>query len=164
MPEATLEDQPFPKLVVALDVRDIGAVGTLLRSALAFQWHGVWIIRDSVDIFEPRILRSALGAQFNLPFRIRSFHSLLAYCEQHKLTLAYPDEKEDGEGAKKMTEAQGVCLLFRDAESQIKFPKTSVGIRVSNPALDFSVFAASALYEVKHRWFADVPRSAAVVQ
>jgi len=252
MPEGKLEDLPFPKLVACLDVKDIGHLGTLLRSALAFQWHGVWILRGSGDVFDPKTLRAALGAQFHLPFRVGSIKSLMSYCKKNNLTLTLPNRtleepvlsrpghdrlettmmssssssfimpsaapneaaanawvtpelskeekarlleaeirefhrknKEEGKDAAPTThrpggsqqsvpirrekilrlggeKGTGACVILSDQKSDIRWPRGTVELDVSNPRLDFPVFAATCLYEVKKRWFVDAPRSASV--
>lgn len=45
---------------------DVGNVGTILRSALAFGYKGAAIIRPGVDPFDPRVLRASMGAAFHL--------------------------------------------------------------------------------------------------
>ena len=52
--------------LVALDgVQDPGNVGTILRTAEAFGC-GVILLEDAVDIFNPKVVRSTMGAIFNL--------------------------------------------------------------------------------------------------
>ena len=61
-PEKVL-DKP---LIVALEsVHDAGNLGTILRTAEAFGC-GVLILEDSVDVFNPKVVRASMGAIFNL--------------------------------------------------------------------------------------------------
>lgn len=54
------------KFIVALDgVQDPGNVGTILRTAEAFDC-GVVLLEGAVDIFNPKVVRSTMGAIFNL--------------------------------------------------------------------------------------------------
>ncbi|MBS1788854.1 MAG: RNA methyltransferase [Acidobacteria bacterium] len=55
-------------LVVCLDaIQDPGNFGTILRTAEAAGANGVVALKDSVDAFAPKTLRSAMGSGFRLP-------------------------------------------------------------------------------------------------
>ena len=55
-------------LVVLLDgIRDPGNMGTLLRSAAAAGADAVLIGPASVDVYSPKVVRSAMGAHFRVP-------------------------------------------------------------------------------------------------
>jgi TrmH family RNA methyltransferase len=58
-----------PKKVLILDkVSDPGNLGTLLRTALAFGWDGVFLIKGGCDPFNDKALRASKGALFHLPY------------------------------------------------------------------------------------------------
>ncbi len=74
-PQGIIAVLPFPEvapcecpLILVLDrLRDPGNVGTILRSAEA-AWVGqVITIKGTVDIFNPKVVRGAMGAHFRLP-------------------------------------------------------------------------------------------------
>lgn len=54
-------------VVVAVDVRDPGNAGTLVRSAAAAGAAGVVLCDGSVELYNPKVVRSAAGALFHLP-------------------------------------------------------------------------------------------------
>jgi TrmH family RNA methyltransferase len=60
-----LSDANF--LVVAIDVRDPGNAGTLLRSAEAAGAGGVVFCEGSVDVFNPKTVRASAGSLFHVP-------------------------------------------------------------------------------------------------
>lgn len=60
-----------PKLLVALTaVRDPGNAGSVIRVADAAGAHGVVMSNDSVDLFNPKVVRSSVGSIFHLPISI----------------------------------------------------------------------------------------------
>jgi len=70
-PVAVLEvpDAELPAggdLVVAWGVRDPGNAGTLIRTAAAFGW-GFVAGPETVDVWSPKVLRSAAGGHFHIP-------------------------------------------------------------------------------------------------
>jgi TrmH family RNA methyltransferase len=57
-----------PRLVVALDrVSDPGNAGTIIRVAVAAGADAVVVTDESVDIFNPKVVRSTTGSIFHLP-------------------------------------------------------------------------------------------------
>ncbi len=56
---------------------DTGNVGSILRSAVAFGYKNVAIIRPGVDPFDPRVIRASMGAAFRL--NIEAFDSFDDY-------------------------------------------------------------------------------------
>ncbi|MCA1964181.1 MAG: RNA methyltransferase, partial [Prosthecobacter sp.] len=77
-------------LYLALDrVQDPGNMGTLLRTAEAAGVDGVISLGGSVDLFSPKVLRSAMGAAFRLPVLVGlAAEALPGVCAQHGLHLA----------------------------------------------------------------------------
>jgi len=84
-PECIAAEIPIPSqgnldnksFILALDgISDPGNLGTLLRTALALSWDGVFILTSSVDPFNDKALRSAKGATFRLPIMQGSWEEL----------------------------------------------------------------------------------------
>ena len=71
-------------LLVALDaVQDPGNAGTILRSAEAAGASAVIALKSTVDLYAPKVLRSAMGSAFRLPLATEvTADELLAACAQ----------------------------------------------------------------------------------
>lgn len=54
------------KILWCENISDPGNVGTLLRSALAFEFEIIFVSGSTADIFSPKVVRSAMGAIFKL--------------------------------------------------------------------------------------------------
>lgn len=57
-----------PLVVIADRVQDPGNLGTMMRTALALGATGMILTKGSVDAFNPKVVRSAAGSLFALPF------------------------------------------------------------------------------------------------
>lgn len=69
-------------LYLALDaIRDPGNMGTILRLADWFGVDTVFASRDSVDIFNPKVVQSTMGAIFRVKFLYCDLVTLLRGCE-----------------------------------------------------------------------------------
>ena len=58
------------KILCLYDIQDPGNLGTMIRSADAFGFEAVVLSRDCCDLFSPKVLRSAMGSVFHLPYYI----------------------------------------------------------------------------------------------
>ncbi len=54
-------------IVVCEDIQDPGNLGTIIRTADAGGASGVILTKGCVDIYSPKVLRSAMGSVFNVP-------------------------------------------------------------------------------------------------
>ncbi|ERM92221.1 MAG: rRNA methylase [Caldanaerobacter subterraneus] len=53
--------------VIADNVQDPGNLGTIIRTADAFGADAVFTINNSVDIYNPKVLRASMGSIFHIP-------------------------------------------------------------------------------------------------
>ncbi len=68
---AAIDDMALDQPVLVLhELRDPGNVGTLMRTAEAAGFAGVAITGESVDVSNPKVVRSAAGARFRLPVSV----------------------------------------------------------------------------------------------
>jgi RNA methyltransferase, TrmH family len=56
-----------PFLMVCDAIQDPGNLGTIIRSGLAFGANGLILTKGSVDPYNPKVVRGAMGASFALP-------------------------------------------------------------------------------------------------
>ena len=57
-----------PKLLFLEDVRDPGNIGTMIRTAEGAGFDGIVLSKESVDMFNPKVVRSTMGAIYRVPF------------------------------------------------------------------------------------------------
>ncbi|HFR3775357.1 TPA: TrmH family RNA methyltransferase [Streptococcus suis] len=67
LPSQKLSDQLAGKYLVLEDVQDPGNVGTIIRTADAAGFDGVFLTDKSADIYNMKVLRSMQGSHFHLP-------------------------------------------------------------------------------------------------
>jgi TrmH family RNA methyltransferase len=48
-------------------LQDPANVGAIIRTAAAFGWDGLWLSKDSADVFNPKVVRAAAGQILKLP-------------------------------------------------------------------------------------------------
>lgn len=57
-----------PLLLVLENLQDPGNLGTIMRTAEGAGASGIIMSRDTVDIYNPKVVRSTMGALFRMPF------------------------------------------------------------------------------------------------
>jgi len=110
------------RLLALEGVQDPGNLGTLLRSALAFGWQGVFLLPGCVDPFNDKALRAARGAPFRLPLAAGGWDELAALAAAAGLRLVAAEPPREGGAAPAAAPApppaavggggRGVCLVL----------------------------------------------------
>jgi len=74
----TIEDIKTAQKVVLLEnIKDLGNLGTILRTANAFSQDAIVLYGDTVDLYNPKCVRSAVGNLWKIPVvQIKDFHTL----------------------------------------------------------------------------------------
>lgn len=92
---STLEEVAAKKIIVALDgVQDPGNVGTILRTAAAFGC-GLILLEGSAEIFNPKVVRSSMGAIFYLPFAVIGREEFLRAMSSREILAAAIDDSAE---------------------------------------------------------------------
>lgn len=63
----TYQADQFKKILVLDNVQDPGNVGTMIRTADAFNYDGIILGEGTVDLFNDKVIRSTQGSLFHLP-------------------------------------------------------------------------------------------------
>jgi TrmH family RNA methyltransferase len=84
LPDIHFPDQ-LTHLLVLDGVSDPGNLGTLLRTALALGWQGVFFLPGCADPFNSKALRAAQGALFHLPYKKGKWADLAPLQKQYGL-------------------------------------------------------------------------------
>ena len=69
MPDLSLEDMCLsdgPYLILE-NLQDPGNLGTIIRTAHAFNFKGIFITKGSVDLYSPKVVRSTMSSLFYMP-------------------------------------------------------------------------------------------------
>jgi TrmH family RNA methyltransferase len=152
-PEEILKrDDPF--LVVCERMQDPGNLGTVFRTAEAAGVSALYMSRDAVDPYNPKVVRSTMGAIFRVPHFIYNDYKVLAetfrkreirtYAAHLRGTLSYTEADFRG-GSAVLIGNEGNGL----SEETAAMADTLVKIPMAGQAesLNASVAAALLMYE-----------------
>jgi TrmH family RNA methyltransferase len=89
LPNLDLRPPEVLDLVLVIDrMTDPGNLGALLRSAYAAGVQAVFLTKDTVDAYNPKVMRGAMGAHFRLPVISSSMPALAGYLGGLEVWLA----------------------------------------------------------------------------
>jgi TrmH family RNA methyltransferase len=144
------------KLVVALDgIRDPGNVGTIIRTADAFGIDALMLSKDTVELFNPKVVRSSMGAIFRLKvFDEVDLEPTILQLKKRRFKIVGTDVKK-GTGLDAFHPSGRICLLIgNEAEGlsrellELSDQIVRIPIRGRAESLNVSVAGGILLYHV----------------
>ena len=91
MPVYTLEELLLiknPFFMLLEELRDPGNLGTIMRTAEGAGVSAVILSKDSVDLFNPKVVRSTMGSIFRMPFiYVEDFSDTLQTLKEREIKL-----------------------------------------------------------------------------
>ena len=148
------------RIVLIENVKDAGNLGTLLRSAAAFNIEAVILAGETTDRYNPKVIRSTVGALFKVPVvkasidETKNFfktHDFIAAVVNHK-SIVKPENIDFSKPFVLMlgSEANGLTQTAID----IANIKTTIPIASNTESLNLSV-AGSILFYICSRKICD---------
>lgn len=140
--------------IVLVNPSNTGNLGTIIRTMIGFEINNLAIITPAVDIFDPKVLRSTMGAFFSLNFEF--FTSIEDYQKlyQNKLYSFMLDGSEELSQVK-FVEPYSLIFGNEGAGLDLKYSHIAqpVFIKHSNAidSLNLSVCVGLTLYELYRR-------------
>ena len=101
------------KVIVALDgIGDPGNVGTLIRTADALGIDAVILSGETVELYNPKVVRSNVGSLFHLPIVERvNLEKTVAQLKKRKFRILGTDVRS-GRGIETLGRSGKICLLI----------------------------------------------------
>ncbi len=105
------------KFIALENLRDPGNMGTVIRTAQAFNIDGILIFGDCVDVYSPKVLRSTMGTIFKMPiYNLKSNYEYIETLKNSGFTIygAVLDNKATSLTKTKF-ENDSVCFIGNEA-------------------------------------------------
>lgn len=143
------------KVVLLENIKDLGNLGTILRTAVAFNQDGVILYGDTADLYNPKCVRSAVGNLWKIPVvQMKEFSQLEKQFEDFERVATLPKVKDTV--YLKDFEAKEPCLIMFGSEAEglsknlIDFATKKVTIEMSPKveSLNLSVSVGVLLYKI----------------
>lgn len=154
-----------PHRILVLDgIQDPGNLGTLLRSAVAFRWDGVFLLPGCCDPFNDKALRASRGACFQLPIVSGNWEQLenLRKGFQMKMLAGHPESKNSAPLSQKLVDSlidKHVCLILGSEglglseQSELTSELVSIPMAGDYESLNVSVAGGIFLFMLQPRHY-----------
>ncbi len=147
------EMQKLKKIVLLENIKDAGNLGTIIRSAAAFKIDGIITAKDSIDIYNPKVVRSAVGALFKLPIlRVEDLTGLKKKFSDHSFIATVVNQKNIQNPTTINYNKPFVLLFGSEADGlseeavNLSEIKTTIPISDKTESLNLSVAASIMFY------------------
>ena len=149
------EDSINGNIIMLDNLQDPGNLGTIIRSAVAFNINTLIISDDSVDLYNPKVVRATEGMIFNLNIIRRNLKEVIPILKRHgyKIVGTLVDAGKDI----KDIEKYNICVIIGNEGNGIKEETKNMcdeftNIKISNncESLNAGVAASIIMYEVNH--------------
>lgn len=151
----TLDDIKSAKKIVLLEnIKDFGNLGTILRTATAFSQDAVILFGDTVDLYNPKCVRSAVGNLWKIPVvQIKGLEILKSKFNDFERVATLPKTK-DTINLKDFKITQPYVIMFGSeasglSQDLIDFSTKKVTIEMNEEveSLNLSISVGVCLYK-----------------
>lgn len=141
------------RIVLLENIKDAGNLGTIIRSAVAFGLDAIVLCGDSIDIFNPKVVRSAVGALFKIPvIKIDDITEFKKQFEKHNFIATVLNHKDIINPSTIDFSAPFVLMMGSEADGlseeaiSLSDTKTTIPISADTESLNLSAAASILFY------------------
>lgn len=148
----------YNKLLLLDSISDPGNLGTIIRSAAAFGIDGIIFYGNCTEIYSPKVIRSAAGNLFKVPFcHIKSTEELQKNFKTHK-KYATALSKTNNITLKECSQTDKYIIMFGSeakglSKELIDISDKNIKLEMKNnvESLNLSVSVSVVLYELMQK-------------
>lgn len=143
------------KIVILDGVQDPGNLGTIIRSAVAFNFDTVVLSKNTVDLYNPKVIRSTKGMLFNINIIVRELENFISELDGY---MVYGTDVVNGNNIKDIdvpdklvivigNEGKGISVGVKNLCNKFIY----IGMNNDCESLNASVAASILMYEVNNK-------------
>ena len=99
------------KILLLDRLQDPGNLGTIIRSAVAFNFDTIILSNDTVDLYNSKVLRSTQGMLFNINILRQDLTSVINELKNNNYTI-YGTKVDNGNDVKKINNTNKFALII----------------------------------------------------
>lgn len=148
-----LEEQSINGNILVLDkLQDPGNLGTIIRSAVAFNFDSIILSEDSVDLYNPKVVRASEGMLFHINVIRTNIVDFLANLDKDYLKIT--TDVVNGKNIKNVTYKKLALVIGNEGSgvskevSSICDEKVYIKMNDNCESLNAAVTASILMYEV----------------
>ena len=150
-----MEDDIGDKIIVLDGIQDPGNLGTIIRSAVAFGIDTIVVSSDTVDLYNPKVVRSAKGMLFKINVIVRDIKTFLSELEGYTI---YGTDVNNGVDIRKVELPEKMAIVIGNEGNGISSEVREIldkyiyiGMNDKCESLNAGVAASIIMYEVMRK-------------
>lgn len=114
------EEKELGNKIILLDgVQDPGNLGTIIRSAVAFSVDTIVLSKDTVDVYNSKVLRATQGMIFNINIISRDLFDFILELKENNYKI-YGTNVENGTELKKVVKYEKCAIIMGNEGNGVK--------------------------------------------
>ena len=152
-----VEEQYGEKILILDRIQDPGNLGTIIRSAVAFNINTIVCSPDTVDVYNPKVVRASQGMMFHIPILVKNTEKLIQELKEqdYKIVGTKVTNGHDVRGASIYShfalvignEGQGISKNIEELCDEYLYIKMNENCE----SINASVAASILLYEINNK-------------
>lgn len=161
MPQATGVETLLKKqgLIMALDrIQDPGNLGTILRTAVWFGVGGLLLGSGTVDLFNPKVIRSTAGSIGGIDYVEGNMGHMLDDCEKHDWRIVLLEDRKNAQSLSGYIPGSGTVLVVGNEGEGIErklHQEGRISLKINGESsiesLNAAIAAGIAMYEISKK-------------
>ena len=141
--------------LVLVEPRNMGNIGTIIRTMLGFNFKDLVLIGSSADIFDPKVVRSTMGALFRINFK--HYNTIQEYMSEFPTHNIYPFMLDGAKDIMEVEFKEPFSMVQGNESSGLSNEYKDIGQSVYIPhsndidSLNLSIATSIGLWEVSRR-------------
>jgi len=141
--------------LVLAEPRNMGNLGTIIRTMLAFDFKNLAIIKPAADIFDPTVVRSTMGAVFQINFEY--FENIQEYLEKYGKRNVYTFMLDGAEDIRNVSFEEPFSMVQGNESKGLPAEYSKIGKSIYIPnsknvdSLNLSIATGIGLWESRRR-------------
>lgn len=141
--------------LVLVEPRNMGNLGTIIRTMLAFDFKNLAIIKPAADIFDPTVVRSTMGAVFQINFEY--FEDIQEYLEKYGKRNMYTFMLDGAEDIRNVNFEEPFSMVQGNESKGLPAEYSKIGKSIYIPnsknvdSLNLSIATGIGLWESRRR-------------
>ena len=143
------------RIIILDNIQDPGNLGTIIRSAVAFNFDTVVLSKNTVDLYNPKVIRSTKGMLFNVNIIVRELESFISNLDEYTI---YGTDVVNGNNIKNEDIPSKVAIVIgnegrgiSDSVKELCNKFIYIGMNEGCESLNASAAASILMYEVNSK-------------
>ena len=141
--------------LVLVEPRNMGNVGTIIRTMLGFNYKNLVLVGNSADIFDPKVVRSTMGAIFRVNFKY--YETIQEYMSDFSNHSYYPFMLDGAKDIRTVEFKEPYSMIQGNESKGLDSEYMNIGQSVFIPhsdsidSLNLSIATSLGIWEVSRR-------------